>query len=71
MHVAAEHGHESNVDVLVEAGANLTLRDHLGLTPLDLAEKVLTWLIVHDARICFISIQLDILGINFKSSLYF
>ena len=40
LHVAAEHGHESNVDVLVEAGANLTLRDHLGLTPLDLAEKV-------------------------------
>ena len=40
LHVAAEHGHESNVEVLVESGANLTLRDHLGLTPLDLAEKV-------------------------------
>ena len=40
LHVAAEHGHEANVEVLVEAGANLTLRDHLGLTPLDLAEKV-------------------------------
>ena len=40
LHVAAEHGHESNVEVLVEAGANLTVRDHLGLTPLDLAEKV-------------------------------
>ena len=38
--MAAEHGHESNVEVLVESGANLTLRDHLGLTPLDLAEKV-------------------------------
>ena len=54
MHVAAEHGHESNVDVLVEAGANLTLRDHLGLTPLDLAEKVYTWMIFNNARICFI-----------------
>ena len=40
LHVAAEHGHEGNVEVLVEAGANLTIRDHLGLTPLDLAEKV-------------------------------
>ena len=25
--------------VLVEAGANLLVRDHLGLTPLDLADK--------------------------------
>jgi len=39
LHVAAEHGHASNVFVLVEAGANLMARDHLGLTPLDLADK--------------------------------
>ena len=39
LHVAAEHGHETNVQVLVENGAKLTLRDHLGLLPLDLAEK--------------------------------
>ena len=39
LHVAAEHGHAANVGVLVEAGANLLVRDHLGLTPLDLADK--------------------------------
>ena len=39
LHVAAEHGHAVNVGVLVEAGANLLVRDHLGLTPLDLADK--------------------------------
>ena len=39
LHVAAEHGHESNVRVLVESGAKLTLRDHLGMAPLDLADK--------------------------------
>ena len=37
--MAAEHGHAANVGVLVEAGANLLVRDHLGLTPLDLADK--------------------------------
>ena len=39
LHVAAEHGHAANVAVLVDAGANLLIRDHLGLTPLDLADK--------------------------------
>lgn len=39
MHVAAEHGHASNLSVLVEAGASLLIRDHLGMTPLDVAEK--------------------------------
>jgi ankyrin repeat protein len=39
LHIAAEHGHAANVAVLVDAGANLLVRDHLGLTPLDLADK--------------------------------
>ena len=39
LHVASEHGHAANVTVLVDAGANLMIRDHLGLTPLDLADK--------------------------------
>ena len=39
LHVAAEHGHSSNLSVLVESGASMTVRDHLGLTALDVAEK--------------------------------
>ena len=39
LHIAAEHGHVENVRLLVEAGANLLARDHLGLTAMDLAEK--------------------------------
>ena len=39
LHIAAEHGHAENVRLLVEAGANLLARDHLGLTAMDLAEK--------------------------------
>ena len=39
LHIAAEHGHEENVRELIQAGASLLLRDHLGLTAMDLAEK--------------------------------
>ena len=39
LHVAAEHGHASNLSILVEGGASMTIRDHLGLTALDVAEK--------------------------------
>ncbi len=39
LHVAAEHGHAVNISVLVEAGASMLIRDHLGLTALDVAEK--------------------------------
>ena len=39
LHIASEHGHEDNVRLLLEAGANLLIRDSLGLTALDLAEK--------------------------------
>ncbi|XP_071748491.1 leucine-rich repeat serine/threonine-protein kinase 1 isoform X2 [Lepeophtheirus salmonis] len=37
--MASEYGYIENVRVLVEAGSNLSLRDALGLTALDLAEK--------------------------------
>ena len=30
LHVAAEHGHASNLAILVEAGASLLIRDNLG-----------------------------------------
>ena len=39
LHVAAEHGHAENAELLVSFGANLLARDHLGLTAMDLAEK--------------------------------
>lgn len=39
LHVAAEHGHAHNARILAQAGANLLLRDQMGLTALDLAEK--------------------------------
>ncbi|CAB4057710.1 unnamed protein product [Lepeophtheirus salmonis] len=39
LHMASEYGYIENVRVLVEAGSNLSLRDALGLTALDLAEK--------------------------------
>ena len=39
LHIASEHGHEENVRALIGSGASLLLRDHLGLTALDLAEK--------------------------------
>jgi hypothetical protein len=39
LHIASEHGHTENVRLLVDQGANLLARDHLGLTAMDLAEK--------------------------------
>ncbi len=40
LHVAAEHGHVVNLQVLVDVGADLLAKDALGLTPLDLADKM-------------------------------
>ena len=35
LHVAAEHGHASNLAILVEAGASLLIRDNLGELNID------------------------------------
>ena len=39
LHYAAHKGHEEMVDLLIERGAKLDLRDKMGKTPKDLAEK--------------------------------
>lgn len=39
LHLSAEHGHEQNIKVLLEAGACCTVKDLNGLTPLDLADR--------------------------------
>ncbi|KAF0297437.1 E3 ubiquitin-protein ligase XB3 [Amphibalanus amphitrite] len=39
LHLAAEHGHLDNVRLLLESGADLLLKDHCGLTAMDLAER--------------------------------
>ena len=39
LHVSAEHGYLSNVQRLVEAGADINKVDGRGLTPADLAER--------------------------------
>ena len=59
LHVAAEHGHASNLSVLVESGASMTIRDHLGLTALDVAEKA-------DHEECMIVLRKYILGLLAK-----
>ncbi|ETN67521.1 Leucine-rich repeat kinase [Anopheles darlingi] len=39
LHLSAEHGHISNIRVLLDAGASFIAKDRNGLTPLDLAER--------------------------------
>ncbi|XP_053686186.1 leucine-rich repeat serine/threonine-protein kinase 1 isoform X3 [Sabethes cyaneus] len=39
LHLSAEHGHVTNVQVLLDAGASFTAKDRNGLTALDLAER--------------------------------
>lgn len=39
LHISAEHGHASNVKVLLDAGASYLVKDANGLTALDLAER--------------------------------
>ena len=39
LHFSAEHGHESNIKILLSADASFTLRDINGLTALDLADR--------------------------------
>ncbi|XP_037075010.1 E3 ubiquitin-protein ligase XB3-like, partial [Pollicipes pollicipes] len=39
LHLAAEHGHLENVRLLLESGADLLLKDHCGLTAMDLAGR--------------------------------
>ncbi|XP_053678911.1 leucine-rich repeat serine/threonine-protein kinase 1 [Anopheles nili] len=39
LHFSAEHGHESNIRVLLDAGASFVAKDRNGLTALDLAER--------------------------------
>lgn len=39
LHISAEHGHASNVRVLLDAGASYLVKDANGLTPLDLADR--------------------------------
>uniref|UniRef100_A0A8D8E4R7 non-specific serine/threonine protein kinase n=3 Tax=Culex pipiens TaxID=7175 RepID=A0A8D8E4R7_CULPI len=39
LHLSAEHGHVSNVRVLLDAGASFVAKDKNGLTALDLAER--------------------------------
>lgn len=39
MHLSAEHGHESNVNVLLQHGASMVTRDSNGMTPSDVADK--------------------------------
>ncbi|KFB52135.1 hypothetical protein ZHAS_00020459 [Anopheles sinensis] len=39
LHLSAEHGHVSNIKVLLDAGASFIAKDRNGLTALDLAER--------------------------------
>lgn len=39
LHFSAEHGHVSNIRVLLDAGASFVAKDRNGLTALDLAER--------------------------------
>lgn len=39
MHLSAEHGHRSNIEVLLEFNASLVIRDSSGLTAFDIADK--------------------------------
>ncbi|KAG7189414.1 hypothetical protein KM043_017118 [Ampulex compressa] len=39
LHICAEHGHNSNIEKLLEFNADLMLRDESGMRPLDIAEK--------------------------------
>uniref|UniRef100_A0A182JJD1 ANK_REP_REGION domain-containing protein n=1 Tax=Anopheles atroparvus TaxID=41427 RepID=A0A182JJD1_ANOAO len=39
LHLSAEHGHVSNIKVLLDAGASFIAKDSNGLTALDLAER--------------------------------
>lgn len=37
--MAAEHGHTSNVSILLQHNADISARDSNGMTPIDLADK--------------------------------
>lgn len=39
LHISAEHGHLSNIKLLLAAEASFVLKDSNGLTPLDLSER--------------------------------
>lgn len=39
LHLAAEHGHSSNIHLLLEHNADMLLRDSSGMTASDLADK--------------------------------
>lgn len=39
LHISAEHGHLSNIKLLLEAGASFVIKDSNGLTALDLSER--------------------------------
>lgn len=39
LHISAEHGHLSNIQLLLGAGASFILKDSNGLTALDLSER--------------------------------
>ena len=43
LHVAAEHGHASNLAILVEAGASLLIRDNLGKLKFYVKSVLLNW----------------------------
>lgn len=37
LHLSAEHGHCRNIEILIDSGADLLVKDANGLTPLELA----------------------------------